>query len=71
MGAHGVRQPRQQARAVTAARLITVAVAVTMTVVMAVVVIVVRAVRALHNIQHARINALPHIDKNQGRALAN
>jgi len=37
----------------------------------AVVVLVVRAVRGVHDVQHALINALPHIDKYQGRALAN
>jgi hypothetical protein len=46
-----------------------VTVLVTMSMVMAV--IVVRAVRAVHDVQHALINALPHIDKYQGRALAN
>ena len=33
--------------------------------------IVVRAARAVHIIQHARENALPHINTYQGRALAN
>ncbi|HEY7277727.1 MAG TPA: hypothetical protein VH594_17280 [Trebonia sp.] len=44
---------------------------VTMGMAMAVVVLVVRAVRGVHDVQHALINALPHIDKYQGRALAN
>jgi hypothetical protein len=34
-------------------------------------VLVVRAARAVHVIQHARENALPHINTYQGRALAN
>jgi hypothetical protein len=41
------------------------------TVVVVVTVIQVRAVHGVHDIQNARINALPHIDKYQGRALAN
>jgi hypothetical protein len=44
---------------------------VVIVVVMTIVVVVVRAVDAVHSIQNARINALPHIDKYQGRALAN
>jgi hypothetical protein len=36
-----------------------------------VLVVVMRAARAVHDIQHARVNALPHIDNYQGRALAN
>jgi hypothetical protein len=69
MGAHGVRQPRSQARPLTAVMLMTVL--VTMAVVMAVAVLVVRADRGVHDIQHARINALPHIDNYQRRAIAN
>lgn len=50
---------------------VTVAVVVTMAVVMAVAVLVVRAIRGIHDVQNALINALPHIDKYQGHALAN
>jgi hypothetical protein len=32
---------------------------------------VVPADRGAHDVQHALINALPHIDKYQGRAVAN
>ena len=50
-----------------------VAVTVLMTVVMAVLMIAVgaRSAHAVHDIQHARVNALPHIDKYQARVLAN
>jgi hypothetical protein len=50
-----------------------VAVAVLMTVAVAVLVIAVgaQAAHAVHDIQHARVNALPHIDKYQARVLAN
>jgi hypothetical protein len=48
-----------------------VAVLVTVLVVVTVLVIVVRAAPAVHIIQHARENALPHINTYQGRALAN
>lgn len=48
-----------------------VVVLVAATVVVVVTVIQVRAVHGVHGIQNARINALPHIDKYQGRALAN
>jgi len=34
-------------------------------------VLVTRAARAVHVVQHARENALPHINTYQGRALAN
>jgi hypothetical protein len=46
---------------------------VTVTVLMTVFVVafVVRAAHAVHDIQHARINALQHINNYQGRALAN
>jgi len=30
-----------------------------------------RAAFAVHDIQHARINALPHLDNYQGRAITN
>ena len=49
----------------------TVTVVMVMVMVMAVVVLGVRAVLAVHDVQHALINALPHIDKYQGRAVAN
>jgi hypothetical protein len=73
MGAHGVPQPRPQARPLTALMPVPVVVAVAMVMVMAVavIVIVVRTDRGVHNIQHAPVNALPHIDKYQGRAVAN
>ncbi|HEX7164924.1 MAG TPA: hypothetical protein VF223_27235 [Trebonia sp.] len=63
-------QPRPQARPAAIMR-VTVAVVVTMAVVMAVAVLVVRAIRGIHDVQNALINALPHIDKYQGHALAN
>jgi hypothetical protein len=73
MGAHGVTQPRPRARPLTAVMLmaVTVPVVVTVTMSMAVAVIVVRADRGVHEVQHALINALPHLDKYQGRAIAN
>ena len=46
-------------------------VVVTVLAIMTVVVVVVRAAPAVHIIQHARENALPHINTYQGRALAN
>jgi hypothetical protein len=49
--------------------LVTVIVAVST--VMVVLVVVLRTARAFHDIQHARINALPHLDKYQRRAVAN
>jgi hypothetical protein len=52
-------------------RIVVVLVAETVVVVVVVTVIQVRAVHGVHDIQNARINALPHIDKYQGRALAN
>jgi cell division protein FtsW (lipid II flippase) len=51
--------------------IVVVLVAATVVVVVVVTVIQVRAVHGVHDIQNARINALPHIDKYQGRALAN
>jgi hypothetical protein len=44
---------------------------VILTVLVVVTVLVVRAAPAVHIIQHARENALPHIHTYQGRALAN
>jgi hypothetical protein len=54
-------------RPVTLTRLVIVTVLVIMTVL----VIAVWAAPAVHIIQHARENALPHINTYQGRALAN
>ena len=54
-------------RLVTLSRLVIVTVLVIMTEL----VIVVWAAPAVHIIQHARENALPHINTYQGRALAN
>jgi hypothetical protein len=54
---------------VVVTRLMIVTVLTIVTVLMAV--IVVRAARAVHIVQHARENALPHINTYQGRALAN
>jgi hypothetical protein len=54
---------------VTVPVLVTVIVAVST--VMVVLVVVLRTARAFHEIQHARINALPHLDKYQRRAVAN
>jgi len=75
MGAHGVPQPRPQARPLMALMPVPVVMAVAMAMVMAVVVIVIvimmRTDRGVHGIQHAPVNALPHIDKYQGRAVAN
>ena len=53
--------------------LMTVAVLVAVFVIVAVLVIVAvaRAAHAVHDIQHARVNALQHIDKYQTRVLAN
>jgi Na+/proline symporter len=60
-------------RPVTLTRLVTLTwlVIVIVIVVVTVLVIVVRAAPAVHIIQHARENALPHINTYQGRALAN
>jgi hypothetical protein len=69
MGAHGVTQPPPPVRPLAAVMLMTVLVAVSM--VMTVAIIVVRAERGVHDVQHAPVNALPHIDKYQGRAVAN
>ena len=51
--------------------LTTLAVLMAVIVFVFVLVVVMRAARAVHDIQHARVNALPHIDNYQGRALAN
>lgn len=71
MGAHGVTQPRPRARPLTAVMLMLMAMTVVVTMSMAVAVIVMRADRGVHDVQHALINALPHIDKYQGGAVAN
>jgi MMPL family protein len=79
--AHGMQQatdyPGPVAGLVTALVIVTALVVVTrpvtltVLVVVTVLVIVVRAAPAVHIIQHARENALPHINTYQGRALAN
>jgi len=51
--------------------LMLMAMTVVVTMSMAVAVIVMRADRGVHDVQHALINALPHIDKYQGGAVAN
>jgi hypothetical protein len=53
--------------------LVAVTVLMTVAVLVAVLVIAVvaRAAHAVHDVQHARIDALPHIDKYQARVLAN
>jgi cell division protein FtsW (lipid II flippase) len=80
MRAHDVKQARQDASSVTVivpVVIMTIVLHVTVTVLMTVFVVafvvafVVRAAHAVHDIQHARINALPHINNYQGRALAN
>jgi hypothetical protein len=48
-----------------------VAVVVLMTVAVLVIAVGAQAAHAVHDIQHARVNALPHIDKYQARVLAN
>ena len=47
------------------------AVSTVVSTVVLVLVVVMRTAHALHSIQHARINALPHLDNYQGRAVAN
>jgi hypothetical protein len=73
MRARDVRQARQYAGAVLVLVIVVVLVTVTMgvSVIVAVTVVVVRAARAVHDIQHAPVNALQHINSYQGRALAN
>jgi uncharacterized membrane protein len=56
---------------VTVLVIMTVLVIVLVLVLVAVLVTVVWAAPAVHIIQHARENALPHINTYQGRALAN
>jgi hypothetical protein len=51
--------------------LVAVTVAVLVAVLVLVIAVVARAAHAVHDVQHARINALPHIDKYQARVLAN
>lgn len=68
--AHGMQQATDYPGpvAVVVSRLMIVTVSMIVTVLMAV--IVVWATLAVHIIQHARENALPHINTYQGRALA-
>ena len=56
--------------AVTVLKVVTVLRLVTVRMVVTVLMIVVRAARAVHVDQHARENALPHINTYQRRALA-
>ena len=65
--AHGMQQATDYPGPVA----VTVTVLVTVLVLVAVLVTVVWAAPAVHIIQHARENALPHINTYQGRALAN
>jgi hypothetical protein len=51
--------------------LVAVTVAVLVAVLVLVIAVVAQAAHAVHDVQHARINALPHIDKYQARVLAN
>lgn len=77
--AHGMQQatddPGPVAVVVTVfmvvTRLVTLTRLVIVIVLVVVLVIVVRAAPAVHIVQHARENALPHINTYQGRALAN
>jgi hypothetical protein len=62
--AHDMRQAGEHSRPVTVVTVVLMVVTVLMAVV------VVRAAHAVHDIQHARENALPHIHTYQGRALA-
>jgi Ca2+/Na+ antiporter len=55
----------------TVAVLVAVLVLVLVLVVLLVIAVVARAAHAVHDIQHARVNALQHIDKYQARVLAN
>ena len=86
MRARDVPQARQHARpvlvgvlvmtimvlvAVAVLVLVLVAVLVLVLVVLLVIAVVARAAHAVHDIQHARVNALQHIDKYQARVLAN
>ena len=56
---------------VTRRMIVTVLMSVTVIMSVRIAVTVVRAARAVHVDQHARENALQHIDTYQGRALAN
>ena len=71
---HGVPQatdyPGPVAVVVTRRMIVTVLMSVTVIMSVRIAVTVVRAARAVHVDQHARENALPHIDTYQGRALA-
>jgi hypothetical protein len=58
--AHDRQQAGERPRLVTVVMVVTVLMAV----------VVMRAAHAVHDIQHARENALPHIHTYQGRALA-
>jgi hypothetical protein len=64
--AHGMQQATDYTGPVT----VLVTALVTVLVIMTELVIVVWATLAVHIIQHARENALPHINTYQGRALA-
>ena len=72
---HRVQQatgyPGTAAVAIVVTMVVTVLRLVTVRMVVTVLMIVVRAARAVHVDQHARENALPHINTYQGRALAN
>jgi hypothetical protein len=68
---HRVQQASGYAGAPAAAVAVTVVVTRLIIVTVLMAVIVVRAARAVHIVQHARENALPHINTYQGRALAN
>jgi uncharacterized BrkB/YihY/UPF0761 family membrane protein len=73
MGAHRVHKARQYTGLVLVMIVTTIVVVVMVALAVAVVgdVIVMRAADAVHDIQHARENALQHINKYQRRALAN
>jgi hypothetical protein len=72
---HRVQQatgyPGTAAVAMVVTMVMTVLRVVTVRMVVTVLMILVRAARAVHVDQHARENALPHINTYQGRALAN
>jgi hypothetical protein len=72
---HRVQQatgyPGTAAVAMVVTMVMTVRRVVTVRMVVTVLMILVRAARAVHVDQHARENALPHINTYQGRALAN
>jgi hypothetical protein len=56
---------------VLVAVIVLVLVAVIVIVAVLVIAVVAQAAHAVHDIQHARVNALQHIDKYQARVLAN